>query len=113
MAIRQLLSNELPLVVRVNKATDILNVIKFADTEGIELILWEANEAHMVADEIAKAGVPVVLDPLNNIPGSFDSLNATYENVARLNAAGVKMAFYYNQGAGSHNAYLALNLRMQ
>jgi imidazolonepropionase-like amidohydrolase len=107
VAIRKLLSNELPLVVRVNKATDILNVIKFADTEGIELILWEANEAHMVADEIAKAGVPVVLDPLNNIPGSFDSLNATYENVARLNAAGVKMAFYYNQGAGSHNAYLA------
>ena len=75
--------------------------------EGLELILWEANEAHMVADEIAKAGVPVVLDPLNNIPGTFDSLNATYENVARLNAAGVKMAFYYNQGAGSHNAYLA------
>ena len=107
LAIRKLLNNELPLVVRVNKATDILNVIKFADSEGIKLILWEANEAHMVADEIAKAGVSVVLDPLNNIPGSFDSLNATYENVARLNAAGVKMAFYYNQGAGSHNAYLA------
>jgi len=107
VAIRKLLNNEVPLVVRVNKATDILNTIKFAESQGIDLILWEANEAHMVAEEIAKAGVPVVLDPLDNIPNSFDALNATYENVARLSEVGVQMAFYYGQGAGAHNAYLA------
>ena len=107
-AIQKVLNREIPLVVNVNKATDILNVLKFADSQDIDLVLWEALEAHMVADEIAKAGVAVVLDPLNNIPGSFDSLNATYENVSRLHAAGVKMAFYYAQGAGPHNAYLAV-----
>ena len=61
----------------------------------------------MVADRIAESGVRVVLDPLDNIPDSFDSLNSTYENAIRLDAAGVEMAFYYAQGAGSHNAYLA------
>ena len=106
-AINRVLNREMPLAVRVSKATDILNVLKFADNQQVDLILWGAAEAHMVADEIARAGVPVILDPLDNIPGSFDSLNATYENVVRLNAAGVEMAFYYAQGAGAHNAYLA------
>ena len=106
-AINRVLNREMPLAVRVSKATDILNVLKFADNQQVDLILWGAAEAHMVADEIARAGVPVILDPLDNIPGSFDSLNATYENVIRLNAAGVEMAFYYAQGAGAHNAYLA------
>ena len=106
-AINRVLNREMPLVVRVSKATDILNVLKFTENQQVDLILWGAAEAHMVADEIAKAGVPVILDPLDNIPGSFDSLNATYENVIRLDEAGVEMAFYYSQGAGAHNAYLA------
>ena len=106
-AINKVLNREMPLVVQVSKATDILNVLKFADNQEVDLVLWGAAEAHMVADEIARAGVPVILDPLDNIPGSFDSLNATYENVIRLNEAGVEMAFYYAQGAGAHNAYLA------
>ena len=106
-AINKVLNREMPLAVRVSKATDILNVLKFADNQQVDLILWGASEAHMVADEIARAGIPVILDPLDNIPRSFDSLNATYENVIRLNEAGVKMAFYYAQGAGAHNAYLA------
>ena len=106
-ALNKVLIREIPLAVRVSKATDILNVLKFAENQQVDLILWGAAEAHMVADEIAKAGVPVILDPLDNIPGSFDSLNATYENVIRLDEAGVEMAFYYSQGAGSHNAYLA------
>ncbi len=106
-AINKVLNKEMPLVVQVSKATDILNVLKFADNQEVDLVLWGAAEAHMVADEIARADVPVILDPLDNIPGSFDSLNATYENVIRLNEAGVEMAFYYAQGAGAHNAYLA------
>ena len=41
----------MPLAVRVSKATDILNVLKFADNQQVDLILWGAAEAHMVADE--------------------------------------------------------------
>lgn len=106
-AIQKVISKEMPLVVRVNKATDILKVLEMAKSENINLVLWEANEGHMVAEEISKAEVPVIMDPLNNIPGSFDSLNATYENVSRLHNAGVKLAFYYDQSSGAHNAYLA------
>ena len=106
-ALLKVLNGEIPLVVEVSRATDILNILKFAESQQIDLVLWGAAEAHMVADEIAKADVPVILDPLDNIPRTFDSLNSTYENAIRLDQAGVKMAFYYAQGAGSHNVYLA------
>ena len=60
-AINRVLNREMPLAVRVSKATDILNVLKFADNQQVDLILWGAAEAHMVADEIARAGVPLSL----------------------------------------------------
>ena len=106
-AVEKVLSGEIPLVVSVNKATDILNVIRFADRQDINLVLWSVDEGHLVAEEIAQAEVPVILDPLQNIPRSFDSLNSTYLNVVKLRDAGVKMSFYYSQDAGPHNAYLA------
>jgi imidazolonepropionase-like amidohydrolase len=34
-----------------------------------------------------------VLDPLDDLPQSFDSIGATLENAARLHAAGVTIAF--------------------
>ena len=54
----------------------------------------------MVADQLAAAGVPVIVDAYQNLPSTFESLGATLENAARLQAAGVKIAFT----AGSHNA---------
>lgn len=55
----------------------------------------------MVADELASAGVPVLLDPLLNLPGNFDRLGARLDNAALLHEAGVTVAF---SGAGTHNA---------
>ena len=45
----------------------------------------------MVADEIARRKVPVVVKPLTNLP-NFDSLGATLENPGRLAKAGVDIA---------------------
>ena len=55
----------------------------------------------MVADELATAGVPVLLDPLANLPSNFDRLGARLDNAALLHEAGVTVAF---SGAGTHNA---------
>jgi imidazolonepropionase-like amidohydrolase len=46
-------------------------------------------EAWRLAPELAAARIPVFLDPLDNLPGSFDTVGATMYNAARLNAAGV------------------------
>ena len=55
----------------------------------------------MVARQLAKAKVPVLLDPLANLPSNFDSLGSRQDNAAILEAAGVTVAI---SGAGSHNA---------
>jgi imidazolonepropionase-like amidohydrolase len=55
----------------------------------------------MVADRLAEAGVPVLLDALANLPGTFDQLGARLDNAAILHAAGVTIAF---AGAGTHQA---------
>ena len=47
------------------------------------------------ARELAAADIPVLLDPLADLPESFDSVGATLENAARLERAGVKIAFSF------------------
>jgi len=45
----------------------------------------------------------VFVDPLANLPADFDRIGATMENAARLQAAGVAVAFS-QAGDASHNA---------
>jgi imidazolonepropionase-like amidohydrolase len=93
---------QLPLAVHADRAADILAAIRFARELGIELVLLGAAEGWLVADEIARARVPVVINPLQNLPG-FDRLGATLENAARLHAAGVTVAFATFEAHNSRN----------
>ena len=45
-------------------------------------------EAWRVAAELAAAKIPVVLNPLDDLPVSFDAVGATLENAARLQQGG-------------------------
>jgi len=88
-------------VFDVNSAADILQVLQFSARHGLRPVISGGVEAWMVADRLAEAGVPVVLDPLDNLPASFDQVGARMNNAALLHAAGVTIAF---GGAGVHNA---------
>ena len=55
----------------------------------------------MVRDALADAGVPVVLNALDNLPGSFDGLGARLDNAALLHEAGVTVLFTSGE---THNA---------
>jgi imidazolonepropionase-like amidohydrolase len=82
-----------PLLVRVDRASDIRQLLKLPSMyPGLRLVLVSANEGWLVADEIARAGVPVITLGMQNRPDSFESLGATMSNVGRLVAAGVKVA---------------------
>lgn len=105
---------EMPLVVNVNRASDIEAALRLAKELSLKLILSSVNEGWMVADQIAAAKVPVLVSPLDNLPGSFENLGATLENAARLHKAGVTVAFMsgdahnarnIKQGAGNAVAY--------
>lgn len=101
-ALQALINREVPLVVRVNRASDIKTLIRFAKRNSIRLIFSGAAEGWMVAKDIAAAKIPVILDPFHNLPRSFESLGSRIDNATLLNKAGVDLIF---QSGGSHNAH--------
>lgn len=78
-----------PLVIRAHRASDIEAAMRLAADLKLRLVLEGASEAWMIADEIARRKVPVVVDPLENLPSRFDRLHSRSDNAALLSQAGV------------------------
>ena len=91
------------IVVRVDRAADIRQLLRWAGREQVRVAIAGGAEAWRLAPQLAAAGVPVFVDALSNLPASFDQIGATLENAARLHAAGVPVAFSQD-GDASHNA---------
>jgi N-acyl-D-aspartate/D-glutamate deacylase len=87
----------------VDRATDIRQALAFAQKQGARPVILGGAQAWQVAGPLAQAKVPVILDPLVDLPDSFDQIGATLENAARLHKAGVRIAFT-NLNDGTHNA---------
>lgn len=98
---------QIPLVISVDRAADIRRALRFQEENApVRIVLHGAAEGWMVADEIAAAGVPVLFDPIRNLPGSFDRIASTLEAAARLNAAGVTIAYTTQSADGYFNVRL-------
>jgi imidazolonepropionase-like amidohydrolase len=80
-----------PLVVHAHRASDIEAALRLADDLKLKLILSGASEAWMVADELARRKVPVIVDPLEDLPERFDRLHSRSDNAAILQRAGVRV----------------------
>ena len=91
------------IVVNVNRAADIRQLLRWAQREDVRIAIASGIEAWKLAPEIARAQVPVFVDALADLPGDFDRIGATLENAARLHAAGVDVSFAQFNDA-SHNA---------
>lgn len=86
------LGGQMPIVVRTARASDILRVLALADEYGIEhLVLAGVEEGWMVAQEIQAAHVPVIVEPMANLPTRFSALHTRYDNAALLSQAGVEV----------------------
>lgn len=90
---RRILNGETPLIVEVERAVDILNVLQVTRPYKVRLILLGASEGWRVAPQIAAAGASIIVNADANLPQDFSRLFATYQNAARLAAAGVPLAF--------------------
>lgn len=95
------------VIFQVDRAADILRVVAFARRNGMSPVISGGSEAWVVARELAQANVPVILNPLDDLPSDFDHLAATRDNAARLQRAGVRIAFSSGDG---HNARLVRQL---
>lgn len=103
-ALQGVLNGDMPLFMRADRAADIRQVIAFKQRHSnINVVLVHGVEAWREADALAKADIPVIIDPEYNLPGGFDQMGATLANAARLEAAGVEVAI----GMDTHNIRLA------
>ena len=85
---------EMPIVFLMDDDGDIRRLLAFKDENpSLRVIIAGAAEAHEVAEELAAAGIPVIFDPMRNLPGSFDTLSSAMDAAARLFDAGVEVAF--------------------
>lgn len=82
-----------PLYVYAERASDIRSVLALkGEFPQLRLVIVGASEGWMAARELAAAGVPVIAQPMNDLPTSFEQLAATQSNVGRMVRAGVKVA---------------------
>ena len=91
------------MMVEVHRAADIRQLLRWSQRHSVRIAIQGGAEAWMLAPQLAAAKVPVFVDPLANLPNSFDELGATLQNAARLRAAGVQVGFSQSDKA-SHNA---------
>lgn len=90
------------VLFNVSRAADIRRAIAFARRHGMRPIIAGGAEAWVIADELARENVPVLLDALEDLPASFDSIGSRLDNAALLHRAGVRIAL--SQFHESHNA---------
>lgn len=90
-ALLPVLRGQLPLVVYANRRSDIETALRIAREYKLRLILAGGAEGWTISNAIAAAGVPVLVEPLANIP-TYDALGIRYENAALLTKGGVKVA---------------------
>jgi imidazolonepropionase-like amidohydrolase len=112
-ALQPVLAGRLPLLVEVDKASDIQAVLKLARDFGIRVVIGGAAEAWMVASDLATAKVPVLTGAMNNIPSSFNTLGTRQENAALLRGAGVTVALVGNAGGGDEETFNVRNVRYE
>jgi imidazolonepropionase-like amidohydrolase len=105
-ALLPVVRGEIPLAVTAHRASDLLAAMRLAEEYQLRLVLMGAAEGWMVADEIARRKVPVVVKPLTNLP-RFETLGATLENAARLSRAGVTLAL------ATFTSHYSRNLRQE
>ena len=93
LPIFKVLKREMPLLVHVHRADDILTALRIKDEFDIDMILQHGTEAALVADELVKRGVPVFLGPLLVNRAKVEMKEVAFKNAALLAARGVEFSF--------------------
>ncbi len=90
-ALFPVLDGKAPLTLDLHGAGEILAALELAAEFKVRLVIVGGTEAWRVAEAIAKAKVPVIVMPTENLPGDMDRLGARMDNAALLHRAGVEV----------------------
>jgi imidazolonepropionase-like amidohydrolase len=89
-ALAPVLDARVPLVLSADRVSDLRAAIELQKS-GLRVVAVGGSQAWKIADELARAKLPVIVQPSQNLPGSLEDMGARLENAALLAAAGVEV----------------------
>ena len=107
-ALQPVVAGDMPLAIAAARESDIREAVRLAEDYGVRVVVTGGAEAWRAADLLAERGIPVVLNPFDNLPRTFDAVGARLDNAAILVRAGVLVAFSVDGIHASHNAGSAI-----
>ena len=111
-ALKPVLAGTMLLIIDANRVDEIDAAINLARTFHLNVAISGGAEAWLCADRLAAAHIPVLVGAMNNIPGSFATLNQRQENAALLRRAGVVVVLVTN-GDGGDSRFNARNIKYE
>ena len=102
-ALHKLIDKKMPIIIKSNRASDILKLIEMKKKYDLNLIIMGAQEAILVSKQLADSKIPLIVNPINNIPNSFDELASNINLSSRLEDEGILLMF---NASRDHNYHL-------
>ena len=103
IALGRVVNDGMPFVLETNRAVDILQALSMKQKYALNLVLSSVEEAPMVLGQLKASNTPVIIDPMDNIPNSFDELGSSLSLGRILDEAGIPIMFSTQR---SHNYHL-------
>lgn len=91
-ALLSVLEGGLPIHAHAHRADDIFTAIRIGREFGIEVKIVHATEGHLIAGELAKEGVDVMVGPSLSDRSKPELKGMSFKTAARLQKAGVRVA---------------------
>ncbi|MFL0267455.1 amidohydrolase [Candidatus Clostridium radicumherbarum] len=83
---------ELSVKAHAHRTDDIFTAIRIAKEFGLKMTIEHCTEGHLIAEELAKEGLPAIVGPTFGTRGKVELKEKSFETPAVLHKAGVKIA---------------------
>ncbi|MEQ1507531.1 MAG: amidohydrolase family protein, partial [Myxococcota bacterium] len=100
-ALRPVADGKLPVLIGADRSSDLEALVRLKADLGLDLVVLGGAEAWLVADQLATAKIPVIVDPTAYGPSGFDAIHTRPDNAALLARAGVPLILM--SGTETHN----------
>lgn len=108
-AMLPVMRREIPLKIHAHKAVDILSAIRVAKEFDLPITIDHCTDGHLIAEEIAESGYPVIVGPSMTPKRKPELANKSLDTPAVLYKAGVELISITTDGPPATPVqYLAL-----
>ncbi len=91
-AMVRVIDGEIPIKAHCHRSDDICTVIRICKEFGVRATLDHCTDGHLIAEHVAKSGFPAIVGPTFGSKSKYELKNKSFDTVAVLVNAGVKVA---------------------